>query len=87
LIRKKQTDVQIQSDKQSEKIKIDLYNKLMLKIKQRIIDIEEFYEYNIHDSKVCHFEKIRIKLKKILTYKPEILNQIENNKIERRQLR
>lgn len=48
------------------------------KVSSRIDDIEEFYEMNIHDSKVNHFEKMRLKLKKLLVYQPHTLNQIEN---------
>lgn len=48
----------------------------------RIQEIEDFYDNHIHDTKVLHFEKMRIKLKKLFTYEPEILNQIESASIQ-----
>ena len=39
----------------------------------RINEIDDFYENNIRDSRVLNFQKIKIILKKLLTYDPEII--------------
>ena len=57
--------------------KKEIYFQLRIKIQERIVELEEFYEVNLHDSKAIYLEKIRIKLKKVLTYQPESLNLIE----------
>ena len=62
-----------------EEIRLKIYAEMRSKIKSRISNLDEFYELNIHDSKVNYFEKMKLKLKKLLTYQPEILNLIENN--------
>lgn len=46
----------------------------------RINEIDDFYENNIRDSRVLNFQKIKIKLKKLLTYDPEIVFKNDFNK-------
>ncbi len=40
--------------------------------------MESFYEDNIHDLRITNFEKVRLRLKKLLMYDLETLNKIEN---------
>ena len=42
------------------------------------MEIEGFYEDNIHDMRITNFEKVRLRLKKLLMYDLETLNKIEN---------
>ena len=53
-------------------------NNLNKKITERIKQLEEFYENNIHDLRITNFEKVRLRLKKLLMYDLETLVKIEN---------
>ena len=68
----------IRKDNQANKTAFDNITKT---IKRRIIEIENFYENNFSDSKIIHFEKIRINLKKLLQYSPITLNMLDSKSI------
>jgi len=50
---------------------------LLIKITERIQEIEIFYEDNIHDFRITNFEKVRLRLKKLLMYEVEILKKVD----------
>ena len=52
---------------------------MLIKICNRIEELEKFYEENQRDNRIIYFEKARIKLKKLLTYDPDILNKMSND--------
>lgn len=54
-------------------------------IEQRVIDLEEFYQININDARVCSFDKIRSRLQALLditiegNWINEIIRKEKNN--------
>jgi hypothetical protein len=44
-------------------------------MKARMEEIAKFYEDNLDDSKIAFFEKLRLKLKKVLLKKPGKVEQ------------
>ena len=58
---------------------IKKYNGLRESISKRINELEEFYEENIEDVRVSNFEKVRLRLKKLLMYSYENINRVENS--------
>ena len=56
------------------------FNSLRQSIKNRIIELEEFYEDNFDNELIIYFEKGRYKLKKLLMYEPNLLEEIDNGK-------
>lgn len=46
------------------------YSRLRAQMKARMEEIAKFYEDNLDDSKISFFEKLRLKLKKVLLKKP-----------------
>ena len=55
------------------------YNLYRDSIGKRINELENFYEENLEDIRVSHFEKARLRLKKLLMYSFENINKIENS--------
>ena len=47
-------------------------------IKKRIDDLDSFYEENFDDEFITYFEKGRYKLKKLVQYEPNLINEIDN---------
>ena len=58
---------------------IKKYNHFRESICKRINELENFYEENLEDIRVSHFEKARLRLKKLLMYSFENINKIENS--------
>ena len=56
------------------------FNELRNSITLRIEEIDNFFEQNFDKPFIFNFEKGRIRLKKLLMYEPELLNQFENGK-------
>ena len=55
------------------------YNHFRESIGKRINELENFYEENLEDIRIAHFEKARLRLKKLLMYSYENINKIENS--------
>ena len=55
------------------------YNHYRESIGKRINELENFYEENLEDIRIAHFEKARLRLKKLLMYSYENINKIENS--------
>ena len=51
---------------------------LFFKISQRIEEIDNFYEENFGQPNILHFEKAIIRLKRLLTYTPDLYNLADN---------
>ena len=49
-------------------------------INQRIEELDKFFEDNFDQPFVYNFEKGRIRLKKLLMYEPNLINQLDNGK-------
>jgi len=62
----------------SEKTLLE-FEHLRESISRRIVELENFYENNIFDSRISNFEKARAKLKKLLRHETEAKNDQENN--------
>ena len=58
---------------------IKKYNHFRESICKRINEFENFYEENLEDIRIAHFEKARLRLKKLLMYSYENINKIENS--------
>lgn len=58
---------------------IEAYLELKQSIEDRIEEIENFYELNFDQPYAQHFEKGRIKLKKLLMFEPFDINEIQIN--------
>ena len=58
---------------------IKKYNHFRESICKRINELENFYEENLEDIRIAHFEKARLRLKKLLMYSYENINKIENS--------
>ena len=58
---------------------IKKYNHFREGICKRINELENFYEENLEDIRIAHFEKARLRLKKLLMYSYENINKIENS--------
>ena len=61
------------------KFLIKKYNHFRESICKRINELENFYEENLEDIRIAHFEKARLRLKKLLMYSYENINKIENS--------
>ena len=77
-------------EKEKETIELDefelilkKYNGLRESIGKRINELENFYEDNIEDVRVSNFEKVRLRLKKLLMYNYETINKIENSSYQK----
>ena len=62
-----------------------LQNNFTFQISQRIEEIDNFYEDNFGEPHIIHFEKARIRLKKLLMYNPDIF-ELASNKNEMKSL-
>ena len=58
--------------------KAEEFNSLRESIKKRIDDLDAFFEDNFDNEFITYFEKGRIKLKKIIQYEPNLINEIDN---------
>ncbi len=47
-------------------------------IKKRIDDLDNFFEDNFDNEFIVYFEKGRYKLKKLIQYEPNLINEIDN---------
>ena len=47
-------------------------------IKKRIDDLDIFFEDNFDDEFIIYFERGRYKLKKLIQYEPNLINEIDN---------
>ena len=47
-------------------------------IKKRIDDLDNFFEDNFDDEFIIYFERGRYKLKKLIQYEPNLINEIDN---------
>ena len=70
---------ELQKDRYNDE-NIEAYLDLRESIEDRIEEIENFYEINFDQPYAQHFEKGRIKLKKLLMFEPFDINEIQINK-------
>lgn len=56
------------------------YNELRQSIIERIDEIDKFFELNFDKPYAFNFEKGRIRLKKLLMFEPNLINQLDNGK-------
>jgi len=54
------------------------FNSLRENIKKRIDDLDIFFEDNFDNEFITYFEKGRYKLKKLIQYEPNLINEIDN---------
>ena len=64
----------------SDQSKIEEFNELRQSIQNRIEELEDFFEDNYDDEFIFYFERGRYKLKKLLMYEPNLLDEIDNGK-------
>ena len=64
----------------SDQSKIEEFNELRQSIQSRIEELEDFFEDNYDDEFIFYFERGRYKLKKLLMYEPNLLDEIDNGK-------
>lgn len=69
---------ELQKDRYNDE-NIESYLELKESIEDRIEEIENFYEINFDKPYAQHFEKGRIKLKKLLMFEPFVINEIKIN--------
>ena len=69
---------ELQKDRYNDE-NIESYLELKESIEDRIEEIENFYEINFDKPFAQHFEKGRIKLKKLLMFEPFVINEITIN--------
>ena len=69
---------ELQRDRYNDEY-IESFLELRESIEDRIEEIENFYEMNFDQPYVQHFEKGRIKLKKLLMFEPFSINEIQVN--------
>ena len=60
--------------------KLEEFNELRQSIKNRIEDIDEFFDDNFDNEFIFYFELGKYKLKKLLMYEPNLLDEIDNGK-------
>jgi len=75
---KNEKEMEATEDEEYEFI-VKKYNLYRDSIGKRINELENFYEENLEDIRVSHFEKARLRLKKLLIYSFENINKIENS--------
>ena len=75
---KNEKEMEATEDEEYEFI-VKKYNLYRDSIGKRINELENFYEENLEDIRVSHFEKARLRLKKLLMYSYENINKIENS--------
>ena len=75
---KNEKEMEATEDEEYEFI-VKKYNLYRDSIGKRINELENFYEENLEDIRVSHFEKARLRLKKLLMYSFENINKIENS--------
>jgi len=63
-----------------EQSKIEEFNDLRQSIQNRIEELEDFFEDNFDKEFIFYFESGRYKLKKLLMYEPNLLDEIDNGK-------
>ena len=76
--KKNEKEMEATEDEEYEFI-VKKYNLYRDSIGKRINELENFYEENLEDIRVSHFEKARLRLKKLLMYSFENINKIENS--------
>jgi len=67
------------TEEEEYKFIVKKYNHYRESIGKRINELENFYEENLEDIRIAHFEKARLRLKKLLMYNYENINKIENS--------
>ena len=67
------------TEEEEYKFFVKKYNHYRESIGKRINELENFYEENLEDIRIAHFEKARLRLKKLLMYNYENINKIENS--------
>ena len=67
------------TEEEEYKFCVKKYNHYRESIGKRINELENFYEENLEDIRIAHFEKARLRLKKLLMYSYENINKIENS--------
>jgi hypothetical protein len=67
------------TEEEEYKFIVKKYNHYRESIGKRINELENFYEENLEDIRIAHFEKARLRLKKLLMYSYENINKIENS--------
>ena len=58
--------------------KTEIFNSLRESIKKRIDDLDIFFEDNFDNEFISHFERGRYKLKKLIQYEPNLIDEIDN---------
>lgn len=58
--------------------KAEEFNSLRDSIKKRIDDLDNFFEDNFDEEFITYFERGRYKLKKLIQYEPNLINEIDN---------
>ena len=66
--------------KSNNKEKLNEYLSLRESIRNRILEIDSFFELNFDKPYIYNFETGRIKLKKLLTYEPDTISEFNENK-------
>ncbi len=79
---KNEKEMEATEDEEYEFI-VKKYNLYRDSIGKRINELENFYEENLEDIRVSHFEKARLRLKKLLMYSYENINKIENSSYQK----
>ena len=66
--------------KSNNKEKLNEYLSLRESIRNRILEIDSFFELNFDKPYIYNFETGRIKLKKLLMYEPDTISEFNENK-------
>ena len=62
--------------------KVEEFNLLRENIKKRIDELDNFYEDNFDNEFISYFEAGRYKLKKLIQYEPNLINEIDNGNMK-----
>jgi len=70
----------LELSKSNNKEKLNEYLSLRESIRNRILEIDSFFELNFDKPYIYNFETGRIKLKKLLMYEPDTISEFNENK-------
>ena len=69
-------------ESQDDREKVEEFNLLRENIKKRIDELDNFYEDNFDNEFISYFEAGRYKLKKLIQYEPNLINEIDNGNMK-----